>query len=186
MEPSTVLDLGANTGHYSRIASGLGHSVVALDADAGATEVLYRRSRANCDMSVLPLRVDLLSPSPDQGWACCERRNVFQRIQPDVVMALALVHHLALTGHVALQDLADFLAGLARTVIIEWVPLDDPQAGRLVGARASLFAHHYTGENFRRALSEHFRIVDSVEIPGTERSLFLLERHDLPDGMKTA
>jgi hypothetical protein len=176
--PGQVLDLGANTGLFSGIAAGLGHSVVALDGDAGATEAHYRRCRADKSQSVLPLRIDLLNPSPDQGWACLERMNLYERVRPDVAMALALVHHLALTGHIALGDQAAFLARVAPTVIVEWIPLSDPQAKRLVGDRTPQFVDHYSRESFERVFGHTFTIADSVGIPDSERRLFLLERHE--------
>jgi len=181
LRPGRVLDLGANTGLFSSIAAGLGHSVIALDGDAGATEVHYRRCRAEDSRSVLPLRVDLLNPSPDQGWACVERMNLYERIRPDVAMALALVHHLTLTGHIALGDQAAFLARVAPTVIVEWIPLSDPQAMRLVGDRTPQFVDRYSTESFERVFGHHFTIADSVAIPDSERRLLLLVRHEHSD-----
>jgi len=177
LRPGRVLDLGANTGLFSSIAAGLGHTVVALDGDAGATEVHYRRCRVDGSQSVVPLRVNLLNPSPDQGWACLERMSLYERVRPDVAMALALVHHLALTGHIALGDQAAFLARIAPTVIVEWIPLSDPQAKRLVGDRAPQFVDQYSIESFERVFGHYFTIADSVGIPDSERRLFLLERH---------
>lgn len=179
MEPAKVLDLGANTGVFSGIAADLGHTVTALDGDAGAAEAHYRRCRATNSRSILPLRIDLLNPSPDQGWAGVERANILDRIGPDVTMALALVHHLTLTGHIALEDQAAFLARLSPTVILEWIPLSDPQAIRLVGNRTPHYVDQYSLKVFEDSLRGFFTVVDSVQIPDSERRLYLLRRHGL-------
>ena len=106
---AVVWDLGANTGRYSRIAAGLGRDVVSWDIDPAAVERNYRQVRRDGDERVLPLVLDLANPSPGLGWANEERRSVPERANADVVLALALVHHLAIGRNVPLDRIASYL-----------------------------------------------------------------------------
>ena len=108
---AVVWDLGANTGRYSRIAAGLGRDVVSWDIDPAAVERNYRQVRRDGDERVLPLVLDLANPSPGLGWANEERRSVPERANADVVLALALVHHLAIGRNVPLDRIASYFAG---------------------------------------------------------------------------
>jgi predicted nicotinamide N-methyase len=146
-----VLDLGANAGAYSRIAREAGAQlVVAADSDPAAVELGYRRLAAEGNSSIHSLLLDLRNPSPAQGWDFTEWPSFAARGEFDVVMALALVHHLAIGNNVPLPRVAAMLARLGRTVIVEWVPKADPQVQRLLSAREDIF-DEYTEEHFRAA-----------------------------------
>ncbi len=98
-----VWDLGANVGTYSTIAAGDGRQVIAFDQDASSVEHHWRSLSAEARASVLPLVMDLTNPSPALGWALEERRSLVQRGPADLIMALALVHHLAIGNNVPLE-----------------------------------------------------------------------------------
>jgi len=170
--PATVWDLGANTGRYSRIAAEGGAYTVAMDSDAACVQALYRAGEGRGRL--LPLVMDLTNPSPALGWAHAERLALQARGPADLVLALALVHHLAISNNLPLARLADTLAGLAPRLVIEFVPKEDPQVQRLLGLRRDIFAD-YTGEGFERAFAGHFRTVERRPLPGTGRVLYLLE-----------
>jgi ribosomal protein L11 methylase PrmA len=170
-----VWDLGANTGRFSRIAADLGRRVVAWDVDPAATERQYRRVRADGTTTILPLVLDLANPSPGLGWANEERLSLQDRADADVVLALALVHHLAISRNVPLERLANFFAGLAPSLIVEFVPKDDPMVRRLLATREDVFPD-YTIEAFRAALARRFEILAETPIEGTSRSLLRLQR----------
>ncbi|HEY7591005.1 MAG TPA: hypothetical protein VH723_08430 [Candidatus Limnocylindrales bacterium] len=170
-----VWDLGANTGRFSRIAAGLGRRVVAWDVDPAATERHYRRVRTDGETAILPLVLDLANPSPGLGWAGSERRSLAERADADTVLALALVHHLAIGRNVPLDRLAAFFAGLAPNVVIEFVPKDDPMVRRLLATREDVFAD-YSAEGFRAAFGRRFEILAEAPIPGMTRSLFRMRR----------
>jgi SAM-dependent methyltransferase len=172
-----VWDLGANTGRFSRIAADLGRRVVAWDVDPAATERHYRRVRADGTTTILPLVLDLANPSPGLGWANAERRSLGDRADADIVLALALVHHLAISRNVPLERLADFFAGLAPGLIVEFVPKDDPMVRRLLATREDVFPD-YTIEAFRAALGRRFEILAEAPIEGTSRSLLRLQRRN--------
>ena len=172
---SVVWDLGANVGRHSAIAAGLGRRVVAWDADPAAVERHYRSLRTRGENAVLPLLVDLANPTPAVGWALQERRSFIDRSDADVVMALALVHHLAIGRNVPLAKIADLFAGLAPSAIVEWVDRSDPMVRRLLATREDVF-DGYGLDAFREAFATRFDVVHEEEIPGTSRRLVRLRR----------
>jgi hypothetical protein len=169
-----VWDLGANVGTYSTVAAGGGRRVIAFDQDASSVEHHWRTLSPDARASVLPLVMDLSNPSPALGWALEERRSLVERGPADVIMALALVHHLAIGNNVPLDRVASFLARLGRRAIVEFVPKDDPMTQHLLAARRDIFPD-YTIEGFRAAFSRAFRIVEEAPIEDSRRTLFLLE-----------
>lgn len=174
---SLIWDLGANTGRFSRIAADRGHRVVAWDGDAVATDRHYQALRSEGRTDILPLVVDLTNPSPGLGWASRERASFIDRADADVVLALALVHHLAIGANVPLAAIADFLAALAPRAIVEFVPRGDPMVDHMLADREDVFAD-YSIEGFRAAFASRFRFVQSVVIDGSTRSLHQLERRE--------
>ena len=173
--PRTVWDLGGNTGTFSRLAREAAHMVVCLDADPAAVELNYREVRARSETGLLPLQMDLMNPSPAHGWAHEERLSLESRGPADLVMALALVHHLAIANNVPLPALASWLARLAGSLVIEFVPKSDSQVGRLLTNRADIFPH-YTLEGFERAFEPEWRIEAQQRIDDSERTLYLMRR----------
>jgi hypothetical protein len=172
---TVVWDLGANVGTYSTIAAGNGRQVIAFDQDASSVEHHWRTLSAEARASVLPLVMDLANPSPALGWALEERRSLIERGPADIVLALALVHHLAIGNNVPLDRVADLVARLGRWAIIEFVPKEDPMTRHLLAARKDVFPG-YTLDAFRAAASERFRVVEEAAIEDSLRTLFLLER----------
>lgn len=165
-----VWDLGANAGRYSAIAADLGRRVIAWDVDPAATERHYRRIRGAGGGDVLPLLVDLANPSPPIGWALEERPSMIDRADADVVLGLALVHHLAIGRNIPLARIARFFRRLGPGLIVEFVGRDDPMVERLLATREDVF-HDYHPDGFRAAFETEYRIVDERRIPGTDRAL---------------
>ena len=172
---SRAWDLGANTGRYSRIAADAGKRVLAWDIDPAAAERNYRAVRSEGRGDILPLILDLANPSPGIGWGGRERRSLLERADPDVVLALALIHHLAISRNVPLPMLMDLLATLAPHAVVEFVPKDDPMVRRLLATRRDVFPD-YTLEGFRAAAVERFEVVSETLIAESPRVLFLLRR----------
>ncbi len=175
LSPRTVWDLGANTGRFSRLAAAAGATVVSLELDPSAVEVSWQQVRERSETSVLPLVADLANPSPALGWACAERDSLTARGPADAVLALALVHHLAIAGNVPLPDVARWFSQLCHALVVEWVPKDDPMVGRLLASREDIF-DDYTAAAFEAALCEHFDIERREPVPGSSRVLYLLRR----------
>jgi SAM-dependent methyltransferase len=173
LRPPRVLDLGANTGRYSFIAERLGALVVALDADPACVEAIYTNVRQESLQRLLPLICDLNNPSPRIGWANEERLQLEERMHSDVVLALALVHHVAIGNNVPLPAFADYLSRLGRHAIVEFVPKSDPMVRKMLSARDDVFGS-YTVESFEQAVTERFRIADRVELGAAGRVLYLM------------
>lgn len=175
--PSVVWDLGANTGDFSRIASELGIETIAFDVDPAAVEKNYRTAREHKEAHMLPLVMDLTNPSPALGWDHDERASLAGRGPADVVLALALIHHLAISNNVPLERVARFFARLGRALVIEFVPKTDSQVQRLFATRTDVFPdYHRSG--FESAFGRYFEILDTREVEGSERTLYLMRRRE--------
>ena len=172
--PRTVWDLGANTGLYSRVASRMGAMTVAFDVDSQAVELNYRRMRAENEPNMLPLVLDLTNPSAAIGWHSRERDSLLQRGPADLCMALALVHHLAVSNNVPLPGVAGFLRAAGRRLIIEFVPKGDSQVRRLLSTREDVFPEYHE-QGFEQAFLEAFRILRREPIRDSARVLYLME-----------
>ena len=149
--------------------------MVAFDIDPAAAERLYRQVRAEDLADILPLVMDLVDPSPGLGWANAERRSLTERAGPDALLALALIHHLAIGRNVPLESVSRWFARLAPQLVIEFVPREDPMVVTLLATREDVF-EDYTLERFRQAFGECWTIVDEAPIPGTARTLLSLRR----------
>ncbi|HHY86921.1 MAG TPA: class I SAM-dependent methyltransferase [Verrucomicrobia bacterium] len=174
-QPRTVWDLGANTGRFSRVAAQAGAStVVSWDIDPSCVEANYRQVTRHRESAIVPLLLDLTNPTPSLGWANAERMSMAERGPADAVLALGLIHHLAIGNNVPLPHVAAFLARLGRHLVIEWVPREDSQVMRLLASRKDVFSS-YTQSAFEQSFGEFFRIECSEPVPGTLRTLYLMK-----------
>ena len=172
--PALVLDLGANDGRYARLAARHADQVVAVDQDPAVVDRLYRRLRADRDRRILPLVMDLADPSPGGGWRGVERASFADRAGADVVLALAVVHHLAIGRNVPLPEVVDHLVGLARPggrIVVEFVHPQDPMARRLLDNKPAGLFPDYRPEVFARLLAERCRIERRLDLPSGTRTL---------------
>jgi hypothetical protein len=151
--PAMLLDVGCNAGEYSELAlnSGAG-SVVGIERDAGAVNRAVLRADS-LSKPFLPLQVDIQNPGPSQGWNLAERLSFRDRVKPDALLCLALVHHLALGEGVPLGVILPAIIGLAPSGAIEFVPLDDPMARRIAGP-VERMRHPYDLPTFLSELSK--------------------------------
>ena len=173
-QAKSVWDLGANTGEFSRLASQRGAHTLAFDYDHGAVELNYRQIKKDREENLLPLVQDLTNPSPGVGWSNRERRSLMERGPADAVMALALIHHLAIANNVPLELVAAFLAALGRWLIAEFVPKQDPQVRRLLANREDIFVR-YDRDGFEQDFARHYHIRDMRPLPDSERCMYLME-----------
>ncbi|MGB2988994.1 MAG: SAM-dependent methyltransferase, partial [Candidatus Zixiibacteriota bacterium] len=175
MNPSMVWDLGANTGLFSRIAGERGITTISFDVDPAAVEKNYLECREQGQCNILPLVLDLTNPSPSIGWRNRERDSFVERGPADTVLALALIHHLAISNNLPVKEIADFFGKICDRLIIEFVPKSDSQVQRLLSTREDIFAD-YTQQAFERSFREHFRIQSCANIRDTKRTLYLMEK----------
>ncbi len=169
-----VWDLGANDGAYSRIAAQHADYVVAADFDEGAIDPLYRALRAEGDTKILPLVIDLGDPSPGIGWRNRERPAFFDRAQPDVVLMLALLHHIAITANVPLAEIVDWMRSMDARIVVEFVHPDDVQTQRLLANKPEGLFPDYRVDVFERLLAERFTVEKQVPLPSGSRTLYLV------------
>jgi hypothetical protein len=174
IRPQTVWDLGANTGYFSRLASDRGIPTIAFDIDQGAVEQNYLACKAKTEEDLLPLYLDLTNPSPGIGWHNRERMSFIERGPADVVLSLALIHHLAISNNVPFQQLSSLFRELCSWLIIEFIPKSDAQVQRLLAAREDIFPN-YTVDDFENIFSMKFKIHRSETIFDSERHLYLME-----------
>ena len=175
IEAKTVWDLGANTGIFSRIAAETGAKVISSDIDPAAVEVNYRLVKENKEDKLLPLVLDLTNPSPAIGWNNQERDSFIQRGPADVILALALVHHLAISNNVPLSRVAEFFAACGQWLIVEFVPKTDSQVQKLLRSRVDIFSE-YTQAGFKKAFGEWYTVKESSSVRDSDRSLYLMQR----------
>jgi len=171
-----VLDAGANVGEFSRLAAGKAELVLSLDADYASVETLYRSLGGPDDGRILPLVADLASPSPALGWNQSEREPLLERLRSDLVLALALVHHLVLAAGAPIESVIALLARLGREAFVEYVPMDDPQARRLLQNRDA--SHTYDLARFEAALGAHYSIAEVAPVDESSRVLYRLAPGD--------
>ena len=174
VKPRMVWDLGANTGEYSRAGRETGAYVVSFDVDPAAVERNYRRVRTEGEAGILPLLLDLTNPSPGQGWAGRERLSLQERGPAEAILALALVHHLAIGHNLPLERIAGYLSSLGQHLIIEFVPKSDSQVSRLLLSRPDIFPG-YTKEGFEAAFQQHYQIRSVAPVEDSERWLYAME-----------
>jgi hypothetical protein len=172
--PGIVWDLGANTGEFSQIGVDLGAYTVAMDVDPSAVEKGYQAGKAAKNARLLPLLMDLTSPTPSLGWQNRERMSLTERAPADAVLALAIIHHLSISNNVPLPSVAEYFSQLGRSLIIEFVPKSDTQVQKLLASRVDIF-DHYTQPDFEAAFAQYFTLRQSQPIPGTQRTLYLYE-----------
>lgn len=176
LSPKTVWDLGANQGVFSRLAAQKGINTVAYDMDMAAVEGNYLHVKANRITELLPLVLDLTNPSPGIGWRASERASLFERGNPDGVIALALIHHLAIAHNIPLENIARFMAGICtKGIIVEFVPKTDAQVQRMLQARQDIFTD-YTVAEFENSFRHAFTITAKAPLRDSERVLYLMHR----------
>ena len=173
--PRVVLDLGANTGRYARLAAIGAERVIAIDSDSSAIERLYLESKSRPEgPRMLGLVLDLLDPSPALGWGLHERSPWTSRVTGDYFLALALVHHVAVAGNAPMSEFVELLSGLGERGVVEFVGPADPLARRLL-VRRDTPPMGYDRENFERLLAAKFRVAARSELPGGDRTLYRLD-----------
>jgi hypothetical protein len=167
-------DLGANNGTYSRLVADRGAYVIAMDSDHAVTEALYRDLRETGEERILPLVMDLSAPSPNLGWREGERQSLLRRGAPDLVLCLALVHHLAIAESIPLPEIVAWLASLGASAVVEFATPEDPMVQRLQAAKPPEDRHEYSLAAWERCLEEAFVVERRRELADGRRVLFFV------------
>jgi SAM-dependent methyltransferase len=167
-----VWDIGCNNGRYSRIAAEGARTVVAVDADQGPVELLYRDLEAEGNEQILTLTMNLADPSPGLGWRGLERKSLAGRGKPDLVLALALVHHMAISANVPVKEFVDWLASLGSALVIEFPTREDPMVKKLLAPKRDGLHPDYELDFFERTLAEAFEVERSERLESGTRVLY--------------
>jgi hypothetical protein len=167
-----VWDIGANNGRYSRIAAEGAKTVVAVDADQGPVELLYRDLRKEGNEKILTLTMNLADPSPALGWRGLERKTLAQRGTPDLVLALAVIHHVAMSANVPVKEFVGWLASLQSALVIEFPTREDPMVQQLLAPKREGLHPDYEQEFFERCLNEAFDVERSEKLASGTRVLY--------------
>lgn len=175
--PRLLWDIGCNSGDYSAAAIEAGaQQVIGFDFDLKALDGAFDRATAQ-DLPFLPLYLDAANPSPGQGWRGLERKSLVQRAKADAIVALAFIHHMAIGRNIPLDDVIDWLIGLAPEGVIEFVEKTDPTTQQMLQFRADIF-DGYNLEAFRAAVTRRAEIVSEVVVTGDQRRLVRYRRKD--------
>jgi SAM-dependent methyltransferase len=165
-------DIGANTGRYSRIAAEGAEYVVAFDSDPGPVELFYRTLREEAANRILPLTMNVADPSPGLGWRGLERKPMAERGSPDLVLALAVLHHVAISANVPVREFVDWLAALGGSLVIEFPTRDDPMVKKLLAAKREGLHPDYELGYFERCLAAAFDVERREELGSGTRVLY--------------
>lgn len=172
--PKLVWDIGANNGEFSELAAKRGAYTIAWDIDPKAVAANYLK-RDKLSSLMLPLVQDVVAPSPAIGWELGERFSLLQRGPADVVLALAVIHHLAIGRNVPFSKIATLLQKLGNNVIIEFVPKSDSKVQQLLASRPDIFPGYDT-EHFEAAMGQQFKLISKKRIKSSERWLYLYSK----------
>jgi hypothetical protein len=148
---------------------------VSSDIDPAAVEQNCLAIKHTGEKNLLPLVIDLTNPSSALGWSNAERESFVDRGPVDLVLALALLHHLAISNNVPLDSIAKLFSDLANWAIVEFVPKSDSQVKRLLATRKDIF-DQYTVEGFEKAFSTYFTCEKKEPIHNSERVLYLFKK----------
>jgi len=154
----TLIDFGCNTGNFSKLVAAHVRSVIAFDEDMRSADELYLYCKEKKILNIFPFTANLSQPTPAVGWNNREQASLKERLLGDVGLALALIHHLAISNHIRFEMMADFFAATCRELIIEFVPKEDAKVQLLLSSREDIF-DWYTPELFRQAFLPQFSLV---------------------------
>ena len=174
LRPRLLWDLGGNTGTFSRIAARHSGTVVAVDGDQDAADSLYHSTLKGGERNIIPLVMDLTNLSPGQGWAGRERAAFDRRRKPDMILCLALLHHMRVSANIPLSLFFEWLRGLDATVLVEFVGRDDEMFRKLISAKSEDYPD-YTEGNFQLEVDKHFTVRDRLELKDGNRKMLLLD-----------
>jgi SAM-dependent methyltransferase len=168
-----VWDIGCNTGTFSRICSEFCKQVISVDGDHDAVEKLYLSEKTKQDSNILPLVMNLANISPAQGWAGRERLAFDQRKKPDLVLCLALVHHMRISSNIPNALFLEWLRSLDADVVIEFVNREDEMVVKLLTNKKEQY-EDYNLDRFIAETQTFFHIKDRAPLKGGKREIFFL------------
>ncbi len=182
--PTSILDLGANTGRFSIIASEYSSKVIALESDTQCVDAIdqaildmNKSLPVNQQKQIVAARMDLAETTPNMGVLEKEFSSIYTRAKSQLVLALALSHHLYINDQLSFVKISKMLNAFSdQYAITEFVPVTDEKVQLLLKDKHRTYPD-YSEEGFVKALEVHFNIKERKQIDGSERMIYLLEKH---------
>ena len=115
----------------------------------------------------------MANPSPAQGWAGVERKALGDRVNPDLILCLALIHHIAISANVPIPIFLDWLQSFKADIVIEFVTREDDMVKKLLTNKTVNY-DHYNLDIFETELGHRFKIIDSELLKGGHRKIFFV------------
>ncbi len=177
----SLIDIGGNDGTFSRELIKFAEFMIVADVDTNAVEQNYKQILKNKEKSILPLVIDVLNPSANYGFNNQERFSFIERVQEaniDGCLALAVIHHITLSGNIPFSLSAQFFAKMAPNLLIEFPTPEDSWVQFLLDSKREIRNHFdfYNEANFEKEYSVYFEIVKKIKIDSSERILYSLKR----------
>lgn len=184
LNTKTLIDVGGNDGTFVRkIDTDLKQALV-CDIDNNAVDFNYKAIRENKESFITPFVLDVLNPSAAIGFQNKERDSFINRMKdfaPDVTLALAVIHHMSLSGNVTFEMSAQFFASFSKHLVIEFPKRKDSWVERLLNSKVDFKEHFdwYSLENFEAAYATYFEVIEKKPIANSERVMYLLKPKDV-------
>ncbi len=172
-----VWDLGGNIGLFGEIAAENADLVLIVEPDHAALDACYRRlSTVSPDLKarILPLIGNVVDLSSNMGWRGRERTAFVERGQPDLILCLALIHHVVISHGVPMAEFIDWLADLKAHVVIEFVSREDPMVQQMMQNRRDNCID-YHADLFEAALARRFQVHSRETLASGTRTLVFAE-----------
>ncbi len=174
LKPQKVCDLGANCGEFSRVLPSDIPVIISADIDPVAVDKNYVQVRRQKEVNLYPILQDLTNPSPGIGWMNQERQSFEQRAKCDMLLSLALIHHLCIGNNLPFDYVARFFRRLSPVAVVEFVPKEDSQVQRLLSSREDIFPE-YDLEHCTEAFLKYYKKVEQVPVKDSLRTMLVLE-----------
>ena len=171
----SAVDVGANEGEFSELLAAKNIFAISADFDHYSVNRLYNTTKKNNNASILPLVIDFANPSPAIGVNNEERSSFLQRTNTELVLALAVIHHLAIGKNIPFENIAAMFQSLGNWLIIEFVPKEDEKIQLMLQQKKDVY-YDYNEEKFLTAFKNFYSVIEKSEIGNSGRSLFLLKR----------
>ncbi|MGV3529534.1 MAG: hypothetical protein ACO1OO_11610 [Flavisolibacter sp.] len=173
----SAVDLGANEGEFSLITAKRGLFTISADLDHFSINNLYRRIKKEGINNLHPILLELSHPSPAVGLNNTERSAFFDRVNGDVVLALALIHHLCIGKNIPFEDAVQLFKKTGDWLIIEFVPKTDEKVQQMLAQKRDVY-DRYTQEAFESVFQQSYSIEDRQAVGHSGRTLYLMKPKD--------
>ncbi|MGN6399638.1 MAG: hypothetical protein ACTHMD_04230 [Flavisolibacter sp.] len=171
----SAIDVGANEGEFSELLAAKNIFTISADFDHYSVNRLYNTTKKNNNASILPLIIDFANPSPAIGVNNEERSSFLQRTNTELVLALAVIHHLAIGKNIPFENIAAMFQSLGNWLIIEFVSKEDEKIQLMLQQKKDVY-YDYNEEKFITAFKNFYSIIEKAEIGNSGRRLFLMKR----------